>query len=194
VDNPKGRKYDKANTTERIGWIGFDLGGNFVTTLALWLIRFYQRFLSPHKGFRCAHAAFFGGNSCSGAIYTLVLERGFWRALPQIKIRFGECRFAYETLLRSGRISGRTRVAIQSGTNKKATQKAPRGSWEERKRARQERRKNRDNSSGKQACLPIGSLETALCCDGIEGLGDGISCCSGAGDLLEGCGSIGSCT
>lgn len=47
-----------------------------MTTLALLFIRFYQRFISPRKGFRCAHAAFFGGASCSGAIYNLILERG----------------------------------------------------------------------------------------------------------------------
>jgi uncharacterized protein len=81
-----------------------------MTTLALLFIRFYQRFISPRKGFRCAHAAFFGGASCSGAIYNLILERGLWSALPHIRNRFLECDFAYKTLLRMGRIT-RGRVA-----------------------------------------------------------------------------------
>ncbi len=76
-----------------------------MTALALLFIRFYQRFISPHKGFRCAHAAFFGGTSCSGAIYNLILERGLWHALPQVRVQFQECSFAYHTLLRMGRIT-----------------------------------------------------------------------------------------
>jgi uncharacterized protein len=90
-------------------WATPVFGGFHMTTLALLFIRFYQRFISPRKGFRCAHAAFFGGASCSGAIYNLILERGLWPALPHIRNRFLECDFAYKTLLRMGRITrGRT--------------------------------------------------------------------------------------
>ena len=40
---------------------------------ALTGIALYQRWLSPHKGFCCAHAALYGGQSCSAAIAALTL-------------------------------------------------------------------------------------------------------------------------
>nr|WP_317641559.1 membrane protein insertion efficiency factor YidD [Deinococcus sp. ZS9-10] len=44
--------------------------------LALTGIALYQRWLSPHKGFRCAHAAFYGGASCSAALAHAIREEG----------------------------------------------------------------------------------------------------------------------
>lgn len=38
-------------------------------------ITLYQRWLSPHKGFRCAHAALYGGLFCSGAIARIIEQR-----------------------------------------------------------------------------------------------------------------------
>lgn len=68
--------------------------------LALWGIHFYQRRLSPHKGFRCAHAALHGGQSCSGAVADLIAQHGLLAA-PLVAARFGECREAH-TALRMG--------------------------------------------------------------------------------------------
>ena len=67
-------------------------------TLTLWFIGFYQRHLSPHKGFRCAHAGYYGGASCSHAVKFIVLEQGLMRGLPSIRARFKECRYAYNQL------------------------------------------------------------------------------------------------
>jgi uncharacterized protein len=165
------------------------VGGVNMTILALWLIRFYQRFLSPHKGFHCAHSAFFGGNSCSGAIYNLIQEQGLWRALPQIQIRFGECRFAYETLVRTGRIAGRDKTKkVRKKRDRSEENQGPRRSWQER---RQERRRQQGRTN--QVCLPLGT-EYALCCEGAGAVGDGLECCGGIGEALEGCGSVGSCS
>lgn len=67
-------------------------------TCVIFLIGLYQRFLSPHKGFRCAHAAWHGGPSCSWAVKDIVREHGVFAGLPRIRLRFMECRAAYASL------------------------------------------------------------------------------------------------
>ena len=61
-------------------------------------IRFYQRWLSPHKGFCCAHAALHGGESCSAAVARIVREDGLLAGRSRIAARFAACRTAYRTL------------------------------------------------------------------------------------------------
>jgi putative component of membrane protein insertase Oxa1/YidC/SpoIIIJ protein YidD len=65
---------------------------------ALWSIQFYQRFISPYKGFRCAHATLHKGDSCSQAIKKIILEQGVWNSKTLIKARFAQCRLAAQTL------------------------------------------------------------------------------------------------
>lgn len=75
------------------------LGATAPTTeLALGAIRAYQRFLSPIKGFRCAHAAYHGGPSCSHAVARIVREHGMRGAWPRIAARFAACRDAHDHL------------------------------------------------------------------------------------------------
>ncbi len=62
------------------------------------LISGYQKFISPHKGFRCAHRVLYGGESCSTYIKRIAAEEGVIRALRSLKPRFAECRCAYETI------------------------------------------------------------------------------------------------
>jgi len=73
-------------------------------TLALWTIGFYQRYISPHKGFRCAHTGYYGGTSCSHAVKAIVQTQGLLSGLPAISARFKECRYAY-TQLSSARLA-----------------------------------------------------------------------------------------
>ncbi len=61
-------------------------------TIIVFLIGFYQRYVSPHKGFRCAHAVRHSGASCSAAIKNIVLVHGIRRGAPMIRQRFAECR------------------------------------------------------------------------------------------------------
>ncbi len=67
-------------------------------TLTLSGIRLYQRYLSPRKGFRCAHAALHGGESCSAAVARIVQEDGLSGGRARIAARFGECRAAHDAL------------------------------------------------------------------------------------------------
>jgi len=63
------------------------------------LIYFYQRFISPYKGFCCAHAVYHHGPSCSSAIKSIILESGLIKGWPAIKNRFSECKQAYLLIL-----------------------------------------------------------------------------------------------
>ena len=58
-------------------------------------IRFYQKYISPYKGFRCAHSVLHGGPGCSGAVLTIVEDKGLIRGFPQIRARFQSCKAAY---------------------------------------------------------------------------------------------------
>ena len=85
-------------------------GMNTLNTLALGSIDVYQRWLSPLKGFHCAHAALFGGESCSAAVRRLVSEQGLVGGRAEIAARFQTCRQAYGHLLGAqvtgGRVQG----------------------------------------------------------------------------------------
>ncbi|GMA13738.1 membrane protein insertion efficiency factor YidD [Deinococcus metallilatus] len=70
-------------------------------TLTLSGIRFYQRHLSRRKGFCCAHAALYGGESCSAAVARIIREEGLLKGRARIAARFRECRAAHN-LLRAG--------------------------------------------------------------------------------------------
>lgn len=69
-------------------------------------IRFYRRHISPHKGFHCAHAAYFGGPSCSEVILAVVQTRGVLGGWRDIATRFAACRSAHARL----RVLGGARV------------------------------------------------------------------------------------
>jgi putative component of membrane protein insertase Oxa1/YidC/SpoIIIJ protein YidD len=65
------------------------------------LITVYQKYLSPLKGFSCAHRVLHRGESCSQYVKRTILERGLSDALPQTRQRFRDCRSAYLTILAS---------------------------------------------------------------------------------------------
>lgn len=69
-----------------------------VSKLALGAIWGYQRYISPHKGFRCAHSVLHGGTGCSGYAKHAICASGLWGAIPAIRQRFRDCRLASETL------------------------------------------------------------------------------------------------
>ena len=71
--------------------------------LALGGIGTYQRFLSPYKGFRCAHHASTGGMTCSNYGRHAILEFGLFGALPRIRERLIQCS-GYATDPRKGKI------------------------------------------------------------------------------------------
>jgi len=71
---------------------------NLLDRLALAAITAYQRHLSPHKGFCCAHRVQYGGPSCSEYARQELVSGGFWRTLPLLRQRLRACRAAARAL------------------------------------------------------------------------------------------------
>ncbi|HIQ07804.1 MAG TPA: membrane protein insertion efficiency factor YidD, partial [Thiotrichaceae bacterium] len=55
--------------------------------LFAYFISLYQRNISPHKGFTCAHRGLHGGDSCSEYARKKLLEKGTFNCLKAIKQR-----------------------------------------------------------------------------------------------------------
>ncbi len=58
----------------------------------------YQQFISPYKGFRCAHRAVHGRDSCSQFAKRVALKRGLLALFPLLRRRFTECSVAAQVL------------------------------------------------------------------------------------------------
>jgi len=65
---------------------------------AFGLINFYQRQISPHKGFSCAYRGLHQQESCSQYAKRTIAELGLMAALPLIRERFQACKVANEVL------------------------------------------------------------------------------------------------
>lgn len=76
--------------------------------LAVAAISGYQKFISPRKGFSCAHRVLYGCESCSQYFKQVVAEEGIITAIANAKGRFQECREANE-ILKKRRAKCRTR-------------------------------------------------------------------------------------
>ena len=63
---------------------------------ALLAIRFYQRFLSPYKGFCCAYGVHTGYASCSVLGYRAVRRFGVWHGVQVLDARLLKCGVAYQ--------------------------------------------------------------------------------------------------
>ncbi|AJQ96233.1 membrane protein insertion efficiency factor YidD [Gynuella sunshinyii] len=69
-----------------------------MNALAIALINGYQKYLSPYKGFKCAHAVLYQDMSCSQAIKQIIATEGLLGGYRNIRRRFSDCRKAYEQL------------------------------------------------------------------------------------------------
>lgn len=79
---------------------------------ALALIGAYQRWISPHKGFRCAHAVQTGRRGCSTLGARAIRRRGLWNGLGMLACRLDACALSHEQL----RTRRHTRPHAQSGS------------------------------------------------------------------------------
>jgi len=69
---------------------------NPIKFLLISVIRFYQKFLSKHKGFTCAHLAHKGGVSCSTAVASIINTKPMSQWAKLSKQRLKSCRIAHE--------------------------------------------------------------------------------------------------
>lgn len=58
----------------------------------------YQRWISPYKGFHCAHWTLHGGESCSAFGKRMVVEQGLLGFFRGMRARFADCRRSAEAL------------------------------------------------------------------------------------------------
>jgi uncharacterized protein len=79
-------------------------------SLALAAIRFYQKTISPRKGFCCAYAAYTGHGSCSALGYRAIRRFGVWRGLFILDGRLTKCGITYRRY-RAAPVSGLSRQA-----------------------------------------------------------------------------------
>lgn len=66
--------------------------------LAVTAISGYQKFISPHKGFSCAHRVLYGCESCSQYFKQVIAKEGIITAISNARGRFQECREANEII------------------------------------------------------------------------------------------------
>ena len=62
------------------------------------LIVLYQRYISPHKSYCCAHSALHGKLSCSSWAIHILEKQRFSLFFPLMKRRFQACNQAYKNL------------------------------------------------------------------------------------------------
>lgn len=77
---------------------GISLFDHMVRRAAWVSITGYQRYLSPHKGFCCAHRVLHGGESCSAYGKRTLFEEGLRAGLPLLRQRLRDCKTAHQTL------------------------------------------------------------------------------------------------
>jgi putative component of membrane protein insertase Oxa1/YidC/SpoIIIJ protein YidD len=70
------------------------LVGSFSSQVGVKIIDSYQKYISPHKGFSCAHRVLYGGESCSQYIKRVMAEEGFGTVLSKYRRRFRACQEA----------------------------------------------------------------------------------------------------
>ncbi|MCW5671190.1 MAG: membrane protein insertion efficiency factor YidD [Hydrogenophaga sp.] len=58
----------------------------------------YQRYLSPRKGFCCAHRVLTGGASCSQFAKRVIAHHGLWVGLKATVRRFQKCKVSARQL------------------------------------------------------------------------------------------------
>jgi len=66
--------------------------------IIIFFINIYQAYISPYKGFQCAYAFLYGGNSCSQAIKQTLLEEGCIKGFHYSRSRFKHCKNANNIL------------------------------------------------------------------------------------------------
>lgn len=65
-----------------------------MNTVLVLVIGFYQRFVSPYKGFCCAAHVYYGSGSCSQVVKQVIADQGLVPGRVEIRNQFRRCQFA----------------------------------------------------------------------------------------------------
>ena len=77
-----------------------------IATFLLLAIRVYKKYLSPHKGFNCAHRVLHQGQSCSSYFYSCITEQSLSMACLSFQQRLQDCQQAHAILIASDKRQG----------------------------------------------------------------------------------------
>jgi putative component of membrane protein insertase Oxa1/YidC/SpoIIIJ protein YidD len=91
------------------------------SSLVARLIEAYQRFISPYKGFCCAHRAVHGRDSCSQFAKRVAVKRGLLALFPLLRRRFTECGVAARVLDYESREARRRRKTEHAKKKQKSS-------------------------------------------------------------------------
>ena len=69
-----------------------------LSKMSLSAIQFYQKFISPKKGFRCAYGVLNNTHGCSGSVKAIIESKGLINGFSDIKGQFSACKQASEEL------------------------------------------------------------------------------------------------
>ncbi|PSB02408.1 membrane protein insertion efficiency factor YidD [Merismopedia glauca] len=139
--------------------------------MALASISGYQRYLSPHKGFKCAHRVLNGGKSCSEYVKQVITQEGLIAAIPASRQRFAACHAANQIL--QARVM-RSQVE------------------EEETRKRRNSSASCSNNPYDRSCLVSDCIPTSYDCNAVD-CGSGLDCAiPDCGDCASGldCGTL----
>jgi putative component of membrane protein insertase Oxa1/YidC/SpoIIIJ protein YidD len=153
--------------------------------LAIAAIAGYQRFVSPYKGFSCAHRVLHGSESCSQYFKRVIAEDGISVAIGNAKVRFQECRDANQILKIHRAKIYQNLLAIQSEEPDNQDTKKVKGSrWNpQNKQVNQQSPPQNNNSQ----CNCLDLVDCAFVLDSC----DGVDCLSGLD--CGNCSDFGSC-
>lgn len=71
---------------------------HFLDQLMLWLLAFYQKFVSPYKGFKCAYGVWTGQSTCSAEAKKILKQDGLIAGWPKIQAQLQQCKVAYQLI------------------------------------------------------------------------------------------------
>lgn len=145
--------------------------------IPLLLIRFYQKFISPYKGFRCASNVLHKNGSCSGIIFKIIQEEPIsdWR--KKIKSQFDCCREANLTL------KNQCQHNIQKSTVEHNEEENKKDN-EEKDNYTKQKRNEKYFSSNKKDSTTGECFAEAACCSAEHGAG---SCLRGLRPSKKSC-------
>jgi putative component of membrane protein insertase Oxa1/YidC/SpoIIIJ protein YidD len=66
-----------------------------INNICINIIEFYQKNISPHKGYTCAYKHFTGKNSCSEFTKKCISEYGVIKTIPLFINQINECKTTY---------------------------------------------------------------------------------------------------
>lgn len=143
----------------------------FTGSLVDFAIRDYQRYISPHKGFSCAHRKLYGKVSCSGYFRESVAKEGLSKSLQLFPDRLAECKEAH-TILQS-----------QKFGSKKNSEK------------NKEQKIKEVHNTEQSGCDCGSAIDPSNCCDtnGCDTNGDGIFNAADCSGCDFGCCDFGGC-